>query len=127
MSHAAVASGEGPVPNAGLDRTVNEDTLTAFNGTAVDPEGDPMTFWWAFPGGETRDGADVEFAFPDPGTFQVTFYANDGTSTESASVSVEVLDITGPTVVIAGGPDLVTNEDASFAIDGSGSYDNVGI
>ncbi len=127
MSRAASASGEPPVPSAGTDMTVNEDTLTWFNGTAVDPESDPMAFSWLFPGGQVVDGAEVEFALPDPGSFPVYFFANDGTSNESDSITVEVLDITAPTIVIADGPNLVADEDAAFAIDGSGSFDNVAI
>ncbi len=127
LGHGALASGQPPVPNAGGDRTVNEDTVTTFTGTATDPESDTISLSWEFPGGQVFDGASVDYTFADPGTFEVTLWANDGTNNESDTISVDVLDTTAPTVVITDSSSLVTAEDTAFTVDGSASYDFVGI
>ncbi len=117
LSGSALAA---PTPNAGGNRTVNEDAAVVYTGT--DASGQGLTFGWVFNGAE-RDGNPVTFTFATPGAYTVSFWANDGIGGNvSDTITVTVADITNP--VANAGSDQNVNEDSVVTFDGSSSTDN---
>jgi hypothetical protein len=90
------------VANAGLDQTVNEGDLVRLDGTkSVDPEGNPLTYWWTQTAGPSVTLSDPTAATPTFWapfvgsltllTFQLT--VSDGQASSSDTVAVTVQDL----------------------------------
>ncbi|MCY1017004.1 IgGFc-binding protein [Pyxidicoccus sp. MSG2] len=88
-----------PVVSAGPDSSGWVNSELTLNGSASDPDGQPLTYQWSVtPGEDVPAGATCTFGSPDQlttsfqcdaaGTFTVTLTANDGTSSVSASAQV---------------------------------------
>src|SRR5262249_38408149 len=91
-----------PVANAGLDRTTSEGTSLAFTGT-VTGGSNPMTYLWTWGDGTTSNTQNPSHAFPDNGTYTVTFKVTDAQSRTSQDTMVVTVSNVAPTVS-AGGP-----------------------
>ena len=111
------------------DRTVDEDTLQAFDGSESSDNVGIVSYDWEFEdAGFTgvRTGDTVDYTWETPGYYMVTLYAADAAGNVGwAYVFVTVLDVTPPTASF----DLAQGTEATVmqAIDGTSSYDNVGI
>ncbi|MBJ95578.1 MAG: hypothetical protein CMP23_14035 [Rickettsiales bacterium] len=70
----------------------NEGELLQFAASAVDPGGDPLSFSWDFgDGSAVQQGAGVQHAFQDDGTYTVTLTVTDnagGSASSSAAASI---------------------------------------
>ncbi|MBS1817887.1 MAG: PKD domain-containing protein [Acidobacteria bacterium] len=82
----------------------------AFDATAsTDPDGDALTFVWAFGDGRSRTGATTSYAYDAAGTYVATVTATDARgAAESATVTVTVTErqaqTNRPPVARVGGP-----------------------
>lgn len=83
-------------------------TVVYFNGTAVDDQGDPLTFSWSFGDGNTALGQRVTHQFTSgSGSYTVTMYVDDGHLGQQARpVSVSQL-----VVVAANSPPTISVPD----------------
>jgi hypothetical protein len=103
-----------PVANAGVDQTVDENTLVTLNGTgSTDPEGETLTFDWTAPAGVTLS---------DPTAASPTFTAPDVAAQTMLTFTLEVCDEADPTslcdtdtVVITVNPEVVEVDDPPTA------------
>jgi hypothetical protein len=117
LSGAALAV---PIPNAGGNRTVNEDVATVYTGT--DSGSGALTYGWIF-NGVPVNGNPASFTFTTPGSYAVSFWGDDGAGGNvSDSITVTVTDTTAPTA--NAGADQNVNEDTVVTFDGSASSDN---
>jgi PKD repeat protein len=81
-----------PVPRPSVE-PAQGDTSTEFRFSAAsstDPDGDPLTFAWDFGPGETASGAEATHRFRAAGPHLVVLTANDGFSSASANLTVDV-------------------------------------
>jgi len=99
-----------PTAEAGVDQSVNEDTLVTFDGSASTDENGIASFTWTFTEGKPQSltGKNPTYTFATPGTYVVTLKVTDAagnyaTSTVTITVlpSVEAFPmwIVGATVV----------------------------
>jgi PKD repeat protein len=117
-----------PLADAGLDRTIDEGTLLAFNGTGSSDEVGVVDYTWTFTDRThiTLFGAQPEYQFDHSGIFVVTLTVTDAAGNVGMdTMTVTVKDVTRP-VAIAG-LDKVINEGTILLFDGTVSYDNAGI
>src|SRR5262249_8277303 len=93
---------DAPLVDAGPDQTVNEGSTVAFNSTASDADGDPLSYLWSFGDGATATGAAPTHLYADNGTYTVTLTVNDGQGgSTSDSLVVTVLNV-APTLTLSG-------------------------
>ncbi len=117
-----------PTAAAGVDRTVDEDTLVTFDGSGSIDNVGVTNFTWTFTDGTAKTiyGSAPSYTFATPGTYLVTLTVRDAAAnTASDSLTVTVRDVTVPTA--NAGPDQTVDEDTAVTFDGSGSTDNVGV
>ena len=118
-----------PDADAGADITVDEGEEAAFNATlSSDNIGIANITWSFFDGvGEvTLYGWTAEHTFIVPGQYAVTLTVSDEAGNNGTDgLTVTVLDVTDP--VADAGPDLNVTLGSPVILDGSGSFDNVGI
>ncbi len=80
-----------PVANAGGPYTGVAGTPVAMSGAASsDPDGDPLTYAWAFGDGATGVGVGVSHAYAATGAYGVTLTVSDGSLTGSASATATI-------------------------------------
>jgi len=82
-----------PVANAGGNQTINEGSITPFDGSnSTDSDADGIySYLWTFPDGSTATVANSSFRFLQPGTYTVTLAVTDGAGsavTNSATITV---------------------------------------
>ena len=127
-----------PVADAGLDQTVDEDTIVTFEASAsYDPEGGTITkYEWNFGDGASGTGVTPTHIYTEPGVYTVTLTVWDagpwrnGTGllrndTASCAITVTGGDVEPPKA--DAGPDQTVDEDTLVTFNGSGSTDNFGI
>lgn len=93
-------------PDPVVTATVDADTRTvAFDATrSTDPNGDPLTYTWAFGDGQTGTGERVSHTYPAGESFEVTLTASDGSRTGTTTTTVypgnhaPVLELQAPDV-----------------------------
>ncbi|MCK4968916.1 MAG: PKD domain-containing protein, partial [Thermoplasmata archaeon] len=119
-----------PVPDAGNDRTVDEDTIFRFDGSGTTDD-DPnhpgsATFEWTFTdGGQTITlyGVKPFYVFTTPGSYVVTLNVTDsGGNSATDTVTISVNDVTRPRA--DAGPDQIVDEDRAVQFNASGTVDN---
>ncbi len=105
MDWTGIVTNKPPVVNAGPDVSTAPNTAVALNGSASDPENDPLTLKWTVSGSGcviTPDTAAVaSVTCTTPGTYTATLTASDGKNppvSDSATVTVTspVTDKTPP-------------------------------
>jgi len=88
------------------------ETTFYFNGTASDPDGDPLSFFWTFSDGYNASGLQyVTRVFTIPGSYSVTFTAKD--PGELTGIDTTAVDVTQAQEVPENNPPvIVTNLDS---------------
>ncbi|MFL5885140.1 MAG: PKD domain-containing protein [Thermoleophilaceae bacterium] len=80
-----------------------------FSASGSDPDGDPLTYTWAFDDGGTTSGASVQHAFATPGVHTATVTAHDPTGqTASGGTSTTVMALP-PQVTVPLVPPTILN------------------
>ncbi|MEP7110786.1 MAG: hypothetical protein ABI760_22520 [Ferruginibacter sp.] len=114
VSITVIRANEGPVANAGPDKTITLPVTTStLEGSATDPEGKPVTFAWTLTSGQTgvnitganEDGSHVNVSgLVNVGiyTFQLVVTDEQGLPSPPDPVSVRVRPANQRPVVIAG-------------------------
>jgi PKD domain. len=115
----------------------------AFTGTGIDPDGDALTYGWAFSDSSSSNSAGVAKTFASPGTYTGTVTVTDPTGQHASVVkTVSVIDDpptdiaispatvaenqpAGTTVGALGATDLTQGDTQTFAlVNGAGADDN---
>src|SRR5262249_8903280 len=110
---------DAPVVDAGADQTVNEGSTVAFNGTASDVDGDPLSYLWDFGDGATSTDAAPTHRYADDGAYTVTLTVSDGQGgSTSDSLVVTVLNV-APTLTLSGAS--AANEGSTYTLNLSAS------
>lgn len=119
-----------PIANAGPDQTVSVGATVTLNGSASsDPDGDPLTFAWAFvfrPSGSTAvlhsaKAVNPTFVVDVPGRYIVALIVNDGTRygfPDSVKISTQ-----NSRPVANAGPDQTVAVGATAQLNGAASSD----
>jgi len=115
-----------PVADAGLDQTVDEDTLVTFDGSGSTDNVDIKSYTWTFTeNGELRTlkGVGPNYIFATPGVYVVTLNVTDAAGRSAVDeVQITVRDVAAP--VANAGADQTVDEDTVVTFDGSASWDN---
>jgi hypothetical protein len=118
-----------PVAKAGVDQSVNENTLVTLNGSASsDADGDALTYQWTAPVGITLSSATASvttFTAPEvtsDKTYTFTLTVSDGTATSTDQVVITVKQVNKVPVAYAGS-DQSVNENTLVTLNGSASTD----
>ncbi|NIW84142.1 MAG: PKD domain-containing protein [Thermoplasmata archaeon] len=118
-----------PVPNAGSDRTVDQNTTVVLDGSRSNDNVAIASWTWTFVyDGAQKElvGQDTEFYFVTPGEYQVTLRVTDRAgNAASTSITITVKDTIDPVAVTP--KDREAEVDQRLVFDGSSSSDNVGI
>ena len=123
-----VTDSAAPVADAGPDQTVDEDTLVTFDGSGSTDNTGIVNYTWTFDDGGEQTLHDVNptYMFANPGIYTVTLNVSDaGGLYDTDTMTVTVNDTTPPTA--DAGSDSWVNPDTIVVLDGSGSWDYVGI
>lgn len=117
-----------PDTDAGLDQTVDEDTIITFNGSTSSDNVAIALFKWSFTD-ETQiilTGEKPSYIFNNPGIYVITLKTIDTVGNQDMdTATITVRDITSP--VADAGNDLIIVEGTPIALNGSGTTDNNGI
>jgi hypothetical protein len=70
-------------------------TSIAFTAQTSDPNGDALTFQWAFGDGGTSTAAAPSYVYNTSGTFTVRLTVSDGSATATGETSVTIRNVTG--------------------------------
>ncbi|MFC3959008.1 PKD domain-containing protein [Halovivax cerinus] len=122
----SVSDETAPTAEAGVDKTTDEDTTLAFDGSGSTDNGNIDSFEWKFDDDSTATGKTAGHTYADPGTYTVTLTVTDAagnTDIDTAIVTVE--DVTDPSADVGG--DRTIDEDAIRTFDASASSDNVDV
>lgn len=118
-----------PTADAGLDQTVNEDTVVAFSGAGSSDSAGVTNYTWTFTdvaGAVALYDVAPTYTFIQPGIYVVTLTVSDAAgNTAIDTVTVTVLDVTDP--VPNAGADQTIAEGGTAHFDASASADNVAI
>lgn len=109
-STLTVIPNEPPVADAGPDQTVEQANYQGadviFDGSAsYDPEGEPLTYSWAWTGGSAT-GVNPTVLLP-LGTHTITLTVSDGVLTDTDTVVVNIVDTTLPDISVIVSPDTL--------------------
>ncbi|MFB1065064.1 PQQ-binding-like beta-propeller repeat protein [Natrinema sp. H-ect4] len=115
-----------PVADGGSNRTVDEDTVIAFDGTNSTDTGELVAYEWAFGDGTNATGTTATHTFGDPGSYTVSLTVTDAAGNQqTASHLVTVTDTTPPTAVLGNASTVWVGTTVDF--DATDSIDNSGI
>jgi len=117
-----------PIANAGVNQTVNADTLVTFNASTSQDENGIQSYNWTFTDATPQNltGKNPTYTFATPETYTITLKVTDPAGNYATdTVTITVLDITKPTA--KAGSDQIVNEGTLVTFNASQSTDNVGI
>ena len=118
VDSVCTGTGGGDSPSASF--TADTDGLTVHvDGTSSsDPNGDPLTYSWAFGDGGTAGGPTASHTYSSAGTYTVTLTVDDGNSgTDVASASVTVGSQSDPDPST---PTIQSGETVTITLSGTG-------
>jgi PKD repeat protein len=97
-----VPSGGLPVPDAGLNQTVNQHTNVLLNASKTLPQDPTQNYTWTFFDNESRtiSGMIANYTFDWPGTFAVTLTVSNSNGTATAVTGINVKGTTPPVAII---------------------------
>lgn len=97
-----IPSGGVPVPDAGVNQTVNQHTNVVLNASKTLPQDPNQTFTWTFFDNQSRTltGMIANYTFDWPGTFEVTLAVTNSAGSATATLGVTVKCTTPPVAVI---------------------------
>src|SRR3990172_3398950 len=124
----AVRDTTSPLANAGLDQTVNEDTVVTFDGSASTDNAGIVNYTWTFTDGGpvTLYGVGPTHTYSQPGVYIVTLTVLDAEgNSDTDTMTVTVRDSTLP--FANAGSDQNANEDVLVTLDGSASTNNLNV
>ena len=120
-----------PVANAGVDLSVDEDTIATLNGSGTDSNGTLVAYSWTQTSGPavsltSPTAATTSFTAPLVDAdmvlvFELTVTDNDG-ATATDTINITVTNVIIPPVANAG-VDQTVNKRTEVTLDGSASYD----
>ncbi|NIA12492.1 MAG: PKD domain-containing protein [Nitrospiraceae bacterium] len=120
-----------PIADAGPDQALDVGAVATLDGSgSYDPDGDPITYAWAFtsnvPAGTTAVLANANTVSPSftidlPGSYEIQLIVNDG-ALDSAPDTVVITTLNRPPIADAG-PDQLRDVGEMATLDGTASYD----
>ncbi len=113
LNHLPEVSINGPT-------TGTRGLLMVYSGNATDLDGDPLTYSWLVDGVALSVSSELNYAFDTVGDHLVSLSVNDGQETQTATLSVTIIN-QAPVVMVSGPTGGNVGEQMSF--DGSGSSD----
>jgi len=114
-----------PVADAGEDRTVAVEEVVTFNASGSYDNVGITNYTWTLKG-EDYYKEEIQHIFINEGVYEATLTVRDEAgNSDSDSVNITVMDQTYP--VADAGPDQTVNVGEIFTLNGSDSYDFVGI
>lgn len=119
-----------PVANAGIDRSINEDALFTFNGSASTDNVDIIDYIWTFVDVSSKVliGIASTYVFETPGIYAVTLNVSDNVGNwDTDNVTITVLDITMPEANMTITPGIGVVVGATITFDASESRDNIDV
>jgi hypothetical protein len=98
-----VPVGGAPIPDTGLNQTVNQHTNVILNASKTLPQDPNQNYVWTFFDNESRtlNGMIANYTFDWPGTFVVTLTVANSAGTANATMGINVKDTTTPVAIIA--------------------------
>lgn len=121
---------QAPTANAGPDQTVEVGDQVSLSGSGNDPDGDPLTFSWAFqsrPQGSAASLSNAGSATPSftadvAGTYVVVLTVSDGNGgTDTDTVEIVAEEPPAGSVNANAGPDQTVSVGQNVQLDGRGS------
>jgi len=131
-----------PVADAGPNQSVGATSTVSLSGSgSYDPDGDPLTYGWAFqsvPDGSALAGSEgftinsgsepgTSFSPDTLGTYVIALIVTDGRGTDSSPDRTLVEVSIGEAPVADAGDDQTTNTGVAVNLDGTESYDPRGL
>ncbi|MFO7538435.1 MAG: PKD domain-containing protein, partial [Chloroflexota bacterium] len=111
-------SNQPPLVNAGPDQVVVVNSLVQFNGSASDPDDDPLTFSWDFGDGNGATGTlTPTHIYQETGLYTVILIVSD-TDGHVVSDTLQVLVVTEAIFAVDAGPDVAGDEGSPLAFNG---------
>lgn len=118
-----------PIANAGSDKIINQNTTVTLDGSSSSDDVAIITYLWSFVYNDLAinlTGNIVNFIFDHPGKYTVMLKVTDGEGRSSSDdVIINVIDTQPP--VANAGEDIYVEMGEGFTLDGSPSWDNVGL
>jgi len=125
---AVTVNNVAPIANAGPDQTVDMGSQIVFEGSAIDPGTDTLTYSWDFGDGNTATGQTVAHAYADAGSYTVTLTVSDGKDTGTHTCKVTVRDTMPPSAPVSlNAVDTPNDQGGSIDLSWTASTDNVGV
>lgn len=108
------------------DRPISVSEVARFDAVqSTDEDGQILSFIWDFGDGTMGEGVTASYAWPEPGTYEVTLLVEDDSGTASALQSLtRVVRVDAAPVANAGPDQFVTASEVAF--DGTASVDSDG-
>ncbi len=136
------SANQAPVAEAGSNLTISSTEAVALDGSSsFDPDGDPLTYHWAFdsvPAASTLKGEEAPFLVNDSkdpgtsfvadaeGTYVVSLIVTDGLGDSSSPDRLTVTIVSADLPIANAGEDAIAEVGGVVSLDGSASADSTG-
>jgi hypothetical protein len=122
----------GTITAPAADQTIVAGGAVDFSGAATDPDGDPVTFAWAFPGGSPASATGANpgsVAYADAGTYTATLVVSDDNGNSDASPPTRVITVLSGSgtnsppdgTILSPAADVTIPQGSTLTFTGSGS------
>jgi PKD repeat protein len=95
----SVVANDPPIVTALSDKTGTEGVSLSFSASAIDPDGDPLTYYWHFGDGTYASGQSVTHVYTVRGDYTFAVYVDDGSGhneTQSATAHITAVPVLTP-------------------------------